>query len=133
MSHFANTVPPADIHRSKRKRFMDLLVTRAPKYRRFTPSSKRLDDIFEHRNMLTTALNLRGLAGIPFAVIGGHAINLHGINRITQDVDLMIAPRRWDAAARRWATSRRSWNRADETGPPEASASPAMIQYIVLF
>lgn len=98
MSHIATNAPPADIRRSKRKRFLDLLARRAPKYRRSAPSAQRLDDIFEHRNMLTTALNLSGLSGIPFAIVGGHAINLHGINRMTQDVDLMVAPIHWDAA-----------------------------------
>ena len=30
-------------------------------------------------------------AGVRYLVVGGIAVNLHGINRLTHDVDLMLA------------------------------------------
>lgn len=39
---------------------------------------------FQELSTISTELRLR------FLIIGGHAVNLHGYSRVTQDIDLLV-------------------------------------------
>ena len=51
-----------------------------------SPSPGLLDVLSEH--------------GVPFVVIGGHAVNLHGVLRATEDTDLLWLRRLKQASGR---------------------------------
>ena len=62
----------------------------------FSRRLKEIDLFFEgrgkeHKTMRRVAEKLEK-AGIPYAVIGGMAVNAHGMERTTGDVDLLLTP-----------------------------------------
>ena len=49
----------------------------------------------------------RALLGLDFAIIGGHAVSIHGHPRTTEDIDLLIDPESMQAAVRRLGGKRK--------------------------
>jgi hypothetical protein len=82
-----------------RTQFLDLVRRRTPKYsKKRAPLTEQLTKLFEHDVLLTEALDTSSLQGIKFAIIGGHGLNLHGISRMTHDIDLMMEPANFEKA-----------------------------------
>lgn len=71
----------------RREKLGDLLKGRHQKY------SVRRDKTLGHEVKLASVLDVtKTLSGIPYAIVGGHALALHGHVRNTQDVDLLVNP-----------------------------------------
>ncbi len=51
---------------------------------------------------------------LPFLLIGGHAVNIHGYSRMTEDIDLLI--RREDLAAWRQCLAKLGYTASEEHG-----------------
>jgi hypothetical protein len=57
---------------------------------------KKIDLFFEgrgreHQTMRRLVRNLKKV-GVPYAIVGGMAVNAHGVERTTRDVDVSRAP-----------------------------------------
>jgi hypothetical protein len=67
-------------------------------YRTFSVSRrlKEIDRFFQNRHPVHQTLRRLAQrlekAGIPYAVMGAMAVNLHGVRRTTDDVDRLLTP-----------------------------------------
>jgi hypothetical protein len=64
--------------------------------RDFLTRLKEIDMFFqgrgrEHQAMRRLVRNLKKL-GVPYAIVGGMAVNAHGVERTTRDVDVLLTP-----------------------------------------
>ena len=81
---------------ARRKAWLTLLESRAKKYVRRKDIGER---VLSNPVPLEALSKIeRDLKGIPHAIIGGHAVTIHGQPRLTSDVDVLIDPSHVDAA-----------------------------------
>ena len=80
----------------ERKKVFALYAKRAPKYN----AARVAGPDYIDRIVQTAAVAqfTKMLGNIPYAIIGGHAIAIHGNPRMTQDIDLLVAPENLAAA-----------------------------------
>ena len=81
----------------ERKKVFALYAKRAPKYN----AARVAAPDFIDRIVKTAAVAqfTKLLGNIPYCIIGGHAIAIHGSPRMTSDIDLLVAPSDLAAAA----------------------------------
>lgn len=74
----------------KRQKLFNLYKSRSAKH---NPARKASSDYLS-KVVKTSAVSdfTSKMTGIPYAIIGGHAIVIHGSPRTTQDVDLLVMP-----------------------------------------
>ena len=87
----------------RRRRLMRVFESRAPRYRHRDPArlSKKAKAVLRRPVPIESVLSVtEALTGIAHAVIGGHAVAIHGVPRMTEDVDILIASRDVDRAVR---------------------------------
>lgn len=76
-----------------RKKLLKVLEARAPKYGRLSKARQRAKaDAILCRPVPIESLGAitESLADFAYAVIGGHAVALHGHPRMTQDIDILV-------------------------------------------
>ena len=80
---------------AKRKKLMKLFESRSAKYR-VRPkhvTRKKAKGVLERPVPTATVEKLlRVLKGVDYALIGGHAVTIHGHPRTTEDIDLLVRP-----------------------------------------
>lgn len=77
----------------RNKKFLNFIRNRSCKYQGRRILEKKLDTILNAP--LTESINdivTSKLKGIPYAVIGGHAVTILGYPRLTRDIDIMTTP-----------------------------------------
>lgn len=80
--------------KAKRYRFVEYLRRRQQK--RPLPAERvnetKRQNLLAHRFLAVEYISsaLQGL-GVPFAIIGGHAVTFHGRPRMTDDIDILVA------------------------------------------
>ena len=87
-----------------RLKFLNFLKQRQSKYVRKITLREQLDKIMDRQIVMTESVEeiiKQPLQGIKYAIIGGHAINIHGTNRMTQDIDILINPTDWEQVVSR--------------------------------
>jgi len=80
---------------AKRKKLMKLFASRSVKYRARSKvmTQKKVKGILERPVPVATVRDvLRILTKVDYALIGGHAVTIHGHPRTTEDIDLLARP-----------------------------------------
>jgi hypothetical protein len=80
---------------AKRKKLMKLFESRTVKYRARSKGAtrKKAKGVLERPVPTATVQKvLRVLRGVDYALIGGHAVTIHGHPRTTEDIDLLARP-----------------------------------------
>lgn len=84
-----------DEQRSKRHGFLEYLKRRAQKRQPFAEvvNETKRQRLLAHQFVLMENVGsaLQGLT-VPHAIIGGHAVTFHGRARMTDDIDVLVAP-----------------------------------------
>lgn len=78
-----------------RQKFLSLLKSRATKYRgtRKAIIERKIDKLLEHNHVvLESVSSVTSYIKAPYALIGGHAVTLHGSPRMTEDIDILTLP-----------------------------------------
>lgn len=89
--------------RAKRLTFLEYLKRRAAKRQPFgeVVNETKRQHLLGHRFLVMENIGsaLQGLT-VPHAIIGGHAVTFHGRPRMTDDVDILVAPENLQNAVR---------------------------------
>ena len=79
-----------------RDKFLELIKARGPKYkgRKKSIIEKKIDNMLTNKVLIESVSSVTDLLdGIPYVLIGGHAITIHGSPRTTDDIDIMTYPK----------------------------------------
>ena len=79
-----------------RKKVFALYAKRAPKYNPARVAGPNYPDRIVQTSAVAAFTSILG--NIPYAICGGQAVALHGSPRMTQDIDLLVAPANLAAA-----------------------------------
>ena len=81
-----------------RIKFLNLVRNRAPKYNERPVIESKIDNLLNNKMLIESVTSITSSIGdIPYAIIGGHAVTIHGNPRTTDDVDILTAPQHVDA------------------------------------
>jgi hypothetical protein len=69
-----------------RKIFLELARNRGPKYK----GSLKFKDILESKLLTESIFDILKNIKSPYAIIGGHAVAIHGYPRLTDDLDILV-------------------------------------------
>lgn len=75
-----------------REKYLSFLKIRGPKYkgRSKTLIERKIDNILMRKVITESITSITSLLnGIPYVIVGGHAVTIHGHPRTTDDVDIM--------------------------------------------
>ena len=87
-----------------RSKFLKLLSSRAKKYTGYNKTivERKIDNILNKKLMAEAVSSVTSrLEGIPYAIVGGHAVTIHGHPRTTDDVDILTLPKYVDEIVER--------------------------------
>lgn len=80
---------------SARRKFLKLIKERSAKY---CPAKKsvierKIDKMLAHDHVLIESVQgITSVINVPYALIGGHAVTIHGTPRMTEDIDILTMP-----------------------------------------
>jgi len=77
-----------------RKKFLELVKKRAPVYRGRdqTIIERKIDKMLGHEHVLLESVqDVTKNIKVPYALVGGHAVSIHGTPRMTEDIDLITS------------------------------------------
>lgn len=80
---------------NQRRLFLELVKRRASKYkgRRKTIIERKIDKLLNHDHVLIESVaDVTKHLDVPYAIVGGHAIAIHGNPRMTEDIDIITKP-----------------------------------------
>jgi hypothetical protein len=86
---------PVGYDRKVRTRLLRLFESRSGRYYRTSPGSlqKKASKLLAAPCPLRSVREItRKLGGFDYAILGGHALTLHGQPRMTEDLDLLVCP-----------------------------------------
>lgn len=81
--------------KESRQKFLKLLKSRVKKYRpaRKTIIEKKIDKLLAHNHVVLESVSgVTSQISVPYALIGGHAVAVHGTPRMTEDIDILTLP-----------------------------------------
>lgn len=77
---------------ANRYTFLEFIKRRSTKYRGQGDLELKCENLLNRKFVLLENISelLAPLGGIPYAIIGGHAVAVHGYPRMTQDIDVLV-------------------------------------------